>query len=266
MRLICALMLSFTLASCGSNFANTVQEFAADQLLPVEQENELGAQLAAELELELTMHPNAEVQSYISALGDQVVAVAADADPAITFRFHVVQDDDTINAFAIPGGYIYLYTGLLLAAESEAEVMAVLAHEVSHVTQRHVAERLVAAVGLETAIAMALGNDPSAVTEMVAQIAGNGALLRHSRTAETEADEVGFGYQVGAGYDPQGFIDFFEKLTGGPRQPEFFSSHPNPDNRIDAIETMIGARDDWPDQANAERYLEFQRLLSPTVQ
>ena len=261
MRPILTLTLALLLASCGGSFGNTVQEFAADQLLPVAQENELGAQLAAELDAELTMHPDPEVQAYIAALGEHVVAVARDRDPGITFRFHVVQDDETINAFAIPGGYIYLYTGLLLAAESEAEVMAVLAHEVSHVTQRHVAERLVAAVGLEVAIAMALGQDPNAVSELVAGIAGTGALPRHSRTAETEADQVGFGYQVDAGFDPQGFVDFFEKLDGGPRQPELLSSHPNPDNRIDAVEAMLSARDDWPDKVNVEQYAQFQEQL-----
>lgn len=260
MRFAPALLIGLLVASCGG-FANTVQDFAADQLIPIEQENALGAQLAAQLEAELQMHPSAEVQAYVSDLGNQVVAVATDRDPGITFRFQVVDDDSTVNAFAIPGGYIYVYTGLLLAAESEAEVMAVLSHEVSHVTQRHVAERLVTTYGLETVIGLALGQDPGMISQLVGQVAGTGVLLRHSRSAETEADEVGFGYQVAAGFDPNGFVDFFSKLTGGPRQPEFLSSHPNPENRIETIQAMIARRDDWPDKTNIEQFQAIQQQL-----
>lgn len=261
MRLAIPIVFAFALGACGGSFAGAVQEYAADTLLPVEQENALGAELATQLDAELTMHPDATVQEYISGLGQQIVSVAADRDPAITFRFYVVEDDQTVNAFAIPGGHIYMYTGLLLAAESEAEVMAVLAHEVAHVTQRHVAERLVATVGLEAAVQMALGEDPGLVAQLVSQVAGTGALLSHSRSAETESDRVGFGYLVAAGYAPQGFVDFFSKLEGGPRQPEFLSSHPAPGNRIDEIESMIAAGEDWPTLTNADDYLAFRAQL-----
>jgi predicted Zn-dependent protease len=261
MRLAPAIVIGLLVASCGGGFANSVQGFAADQLIPIEQENALGAQLAAQLEAELQMHSNPEVQAYVRDLGNQVVAVASDRDPGITFRFQVVDDDSTVNAFAIPGGYIYVYTGLLLEAESEAELMAVLSHEVSHVTQRHVAERLVTTYGLETVIGLALGQEPGMISQLVGQVAGTGVLLRHSRSAETEADEVGFGYQVAAGFDPHGFVDFFSKLTGGLRQPEFLSSHPNPENRIEAIQAMIARRDDWPDKTNIEQFQALQQQL-----
>lgn len=255
------MLTGLLVASCGGGFASTVQDFAADQLIPIDQENALGAQLSAELGSQLQMHPSEEVQAYVTDLGNQVVSVAADRDPGITFRFHVVDDDSTVNAFAIPGGYIYVYTGLLLEAQSEAELMAVLSHEVSHVTQRHVAERLVATYGLETVLGLALGQEPGMISQLVAQVAGTGVLLRHSRAAETEADQVGFGYQVAAGFDPHGFVDFFSKLTGGTRQPEFLSSHPNPENRIEAIQAMIARRDDWPDKTNAEQFQALQQQL-----
>lgn len=261
MRSVLHCLVVTGLAACGSPLASTVQDFAADQILPVEQEIELGDQLAVELAAELTMHPDESVQAYISELGAAVVAVAADRDPAIEFRFHVVQDDETVNAFAIPGGHIYMYTGLLLAAESEAEVMAVLAHEVAHVTQRHVAERVVATYGIEVVLAMALGEDPGAVSQLVSQVVGTGAMLSHSRSAEIESDRVGFDYLVDAGYDPHGFIDFFSKLETSGRQPEFISTHPAPNNRIAAIEALISRRDDWPDLNNVESYLEFRTQL-----
>jgi predicted Zn-dependent protease len=167
MRPFYALALSLLFVCCGGGFANGLQEHAADQLLPVEQENELGAQLAAELDAELTMHPGPDVQAYIAALDDQAVVIVADRAPEITFRFYVVQDDV----------------------------------------------------------------------------------------------EVGFRYQVVSGFDPRGFVDFFGKIEGGPRSPEFLSSYPNPDNRIEATEAMLDARDGWPDKRNTATFLEFQRQL-----
>lgn len=131
---------------------------AADVLVPVEQENQLGQQMAAEIQAEMTMHPDPEVQAYVANIGNRLVAAAqADVPSGITFRFHVVQDDATVNAFAIPGGDIYFYTGPMRLAENEAELAGVLGHEVAHVTNRHIAQRLVAQYGLQSIIAMALG-------------------------------------------------------------------------------------------------------------
>lgn len=232
---------------CGGSqpILGTVEDTAADLLLPVEQEIALGRELASQLAAELRLHPDTELQSYVGGLGARVVAAASDRDPRIAFSFHVVDDDATVNAFAIPGGHVYVYTGLLLAAENEAELMAVLSHEVAHVTQRHVAERFAATFGLQQAAAWALGDDAGTIAQLAAEIAATGVLLTYSRSAETEADRIGFRYLVRTDYDPQGFIWFFSKLDGS-GVPEFLSSHPNPDNRVDAIQALIDAGSDWP--------------------
>ncbi len=257
-----ALVAATALGCSGVQSAvDTVQGAAVSVLLPIDDEIALGAQLAAELEGEITTHQSAAVQDYVSELGQAVIAVAGDRDRRMDFTFTVVDDDETVNAFAMPGGYIYVYTGLMLQAETEAELMSVLCHEVAHVTQRHVAERLVAMYGLEQLASIALGEDPGLVAELAAQVAATGTLLRHSRAAETDADQVGFQYMVAANYAPQGFIDFFSRLTGGPRPPEFLSTHPNPESRIADIERLIGDGVGLPTRTNAEALAAIQGQL-----
>ncbi len=265
-RLTPALAFAAALAvgSCGGSVGNVLggaQDIAAGLVLPVNQEVALGAELSTQLDGELVVHPDAELQAYIASLGARVVAVADDRDPSINFTFTVVDDDSTINAFAIPGGHIYIYTGLLLAAESEAEVVAVLCHEVAHVTRRHSAERLVASYGLQAVTGLALGNDPQLLTQLAAQFAGTTAINGHSRAAETESDETGFRYMLRTGYDPNGFIDFFGRLTGGARPPQFLSTHPNPENRIERIQAMIRATPNPPRETGEASYLAMKSRI-----
>ena len=231
-----------------------VEDTAASVLLPIDQELALGVQLRAELASELTVHADPELQAYIQALGQQVVAAATDRDPRVVFTFTVVDDPATVNAFAIPGGHIYMYTGLMRAAENEAEIMAVLSHEVAHVTKRHVAERLVAAYGIDAVTQMALGRSPGMVSQLVAEVAATGVLLRYSRAAETESDEVGFEYLVRTGYSPTGFVTFFAKLEGGNQPPQFMSTHPDPSNRVAAARARIAARSNLPTRTTSPAF------------
>src|SRR5690606_20571391 len=148
----------------------------------------------------------------------------------IDIAFKVVRDDQQINAFAIPGGNIYVYTGLLRAVDSEAELLAVLSHEVAHVTERHIAEQLAAQYGLETLAAVALGRDAGVLGQLVGAVAGQGFLLTYSRDHEQEADAVGLGYETRAGWDPNGYVTFFEELAelegSGGWVPSFLQTHP----------------------------------------
>jgi len=238
-------------ATTGSRLQKTT-EAAANVLMPTSQENELGAQLSTELEKEIKLHPDPEVQKYISDMGAKIVAAArkqGKVPEGIEFTFKVIDDPNTVNAFAMPGGYIYFYTGLLLAADSEAEVIGVMGHEVAHVTERHVAERLITAYGLQAITDMALGKEPGQVAQLAASLAGQGYLLKYGRGQESESDEVGFGFVVDAGYNPAGMAKFFEKLDhGGASPPEFMSSHPNPADRAERIKAMIKERGDVPSE------------------
>jgi predicted Zn-dependent protease len=237
---------------------------AADLVLPVSEENKLGEQMKKELSKELTLLNNADINSYVKALGKKVALKAAkDTPKGIKITFKVVDDDKTVNAFAIPGGTIYMYTGLLKAAENEAEVMAVLGHEVAHVTKRHVAQRLVAAYGLQAILDVTLGKNPGLLGQLVGGITGNGVLLKHSRDAERESDEVGFKYMVAADYNPQGYVTFFSKLAkaSGPEFLAVLQTHPHPEERVKNARAAIKASGKLPSNLGKEKYQEMKAKL-----
>ncbi|MFU8802265.1 MAG: M48 family metallopeptidase [Bradymonadaceae bacterium] len=234
---------------------------AADILLPPREEVMLGNQISQEIEEELTLHPDPNVQDYVSAVGKQIVARVEDRPEAIDFTFRVIDDLTTVNAFAIPGGWIYVYSGLMQAMDSEAELAAVLAHEIAHVTRRHLAQRLVAMYGLDVLTQVALGQDPGMLATIVATIVGQGALLRYSRDQERDADDFGLHYAVNAGYDPRGFLEFFGKLAGRPSPPDFLLTHPSPEARIERLESQIEELEEIPTRREQERFEAIKALL-----
>ncbi len=248
--------LAAALSGCA-----TFSRAAADTLVPVAEENRLGREVAREIDSQLTFHSNEEVQRYVSDLGRQILRHVDNVPAGINFTFQVVDDPTTINAFAIPGGGIYVYTGLMRAMDNEAELVAVLSHEIAHVTRRHIAQRLVAAYGAQRVSNAALGNDPGLIGTLTATVIGQGFLLRYSRDQERDADEIGFGYMVSANYNPEAFITFFRKLEGGPTPPTLISSHPPPAQRIQYLTQMIRELPQRPTRTEAERFQQIKDLL-----
>jgi predicted Zn-dependent protease len=247
---------------CATGAGGKATGAAANVLLPPREEERLGREMQREVLKEVDVLQNEAIQEYVDQLGAQIVRAAGSKPEGIEYSFTVL-DDDQVNAFAMPGGEIYIYTGLMKAAETEAELMSVLAHEVAHVTERHIAEQLVAQYGLQALASAALGNNPGVVSQLVASIAGQGYMLKFSRSAETEADRSGLRYLVRAGYDPQGFISFFQTLErqGGARPPEFLASHPSPSNRISAAREIIRGMERRPDKTGRERYQQMLQRL-----
>ncbi len=239
------------------------QETAADLLLPPEQEEALGDEFSAQLEKEITLHPDPEVQKYVQGLAATVIRQAQRDAPGIKFEVKVIKDDATINAFAMAGGQLYVYTGLLLAADTESEVVGVMGHEVAHVTERHIAEQLVASYGLQTVVQMALGQKPGQLASIVAGVAGQGAMLKFGRDQEREADDRGFNYVVKAGYDPAGMVTFFRKLAAQSASvPVFMSSHPDPAERAQKLQTMIDKLERRPTKTGKGPYEAFKKTLA----
>lgn len=229
MILITALTLATPQLSCGGKAGR----IAADVALPPSQEMQLGKEMSVEVEKELKILENPAITSWVKKMGINIVTAAQhDIPKGIQFTFKVVDDDDTVNAFAMPGGYIYIYTGLLKKAENEAEIAAVVGHEIAHVTQRHIAKRLTAAYGLSALTSVALGKNPGLLKELVAGVVTNGYMLKHSRDAERESDAYGMAYTVQAGYSPKGYVTFFQKLADAPQPPVILSSHPHPEERV----------------------------------
>jgi predicted Zn-dependent protease len=155
-----------------------------------------------------------------------------------------ISPDTSINAFALPGGYLVFNKGLLTKAKKWEEVLGVAAHEMAHVTLKHHSRGLVSQLGWVSLLSLFLG-DAGAMTQLIMGTAGQLAQLNYSRDFESEADEKGFEYLTKANIDPQGMVDFFKILEEqyGSKQsvPQFMSTHPDTKNRIAAIQAKVNA-------------------------
>ena len=203
----------------------------------------IGRQEAARVERELPMLEDPRVEGYLQALGNRI---ARRADPGMVYRFRVV-DSEEVNAFAIPGGYIYVNRGLIEATDDMAELAGVLAHEVAHVVEGHSAEQIgrvrTANAGL-LAASVLLGDIPDAA-ELGVQVGGVAALSAFSRGAEREADRVAVDLLVDAAIDPRGFVSFLEEmLEMRKRRPSaverWFATHPTMESRIEEVRAEVG--------------------------
>jgi predicted Zn-dependent protease len=239
MRGIVPIRLAPLVIAAGTAGCATVSQI---NIVSQEQELQMGAQFAAELEKDLRFIKDPEVVGYIDNLGQSLARVSQRSD--IPYTFHVV-DTDEVNAFAVPGGYLYVNRGLIEAAESESELAGVLGHEIGHVVGRHSARQLSQQMGLAALASIALGENPGVVAQLAAQIAATGAITHYSREMETEADRYGVQELYDAGIDPDGLATFFDKLVemrggaGSGKLEQFFSTHPDPGNRAADVRAQI---------------------------
>ena len=226
-----AVLLSVIVASPGAQLLGSVSE---------EEEVAVGRQAAAAIEADLALLDDDAVANYIDGLGQAIAGRSG--RPALTYTFKVV-DSPEINAFALPGGFIYVNRGLIEAAENETELAGVLAHEVGHVVGRHGAEQLQRAAYANLGLQV-LGSVFGRGTR--GQLGTLAADMRFSRDAEREADRLGVVNVAAAGYDPRGMLTFFERLDAlAEREPNaverFFASHPSPAERVTNIQDLVGS-------------------------
>jgi predicted Zn-dependent protease len=222
--LLLGLCVALPLAVLAS--ARSLAEAAAGYL-PPELDDKLGRP-SWEL-LQLTAHrcEDPATERYLSTILDPLIAALG----PVPFEFRVmVVNTPEVNAFALPGGYLVVNSGLLSRAKTGEEVAAVLAHELSHVTARHSTKRLVGGLGAGAALGVLFGIvDVSAPAYPLAQLAG----LRYERRQESEADELGQALLMRAGISPLGMATFFERLRDSPQPPEVLSTHPDPGDRAE---------------------------------
>ena len=196
-----------------------------------EQEIAIGKQTNEQVLSEYRLYDNPQIQQYVSNLGQELVSQSDSRD--IPFNFQVVVSDQ-INAFATPGGFVYVTTGLIQAAENRAQLASVIAHEIAHINERHGVKGLKQAVAAR-GIAKTAGLDTNTLAPIAYQLAVD---LRRSRSFEYEADSSGLRILQQAGYPAEAFANFLTKLKGGGGTPEFLRTHPSSQNRIDAISEM----------------------------
>ncbi len=234
----------------------------------LEKEIQIGAQYAEMFEQTARLVEDPVVTEYVDRVGQNIVK---HSDAKVPFVIKVV-DTDEVNAFALPGGYFYVNKGLILEAENEAELAGVMAHEIAHVTARHATERMTKAQLMQFG-ALPLLFVGGYWTQMAMQNGlGMGlslAVLGITRKSEAEADQLGTQYAWNTGYDPNGFITFFEKLQAKEKNKpgafaSFMRTHPSLDNRIEMVQKEISLLP--PKDEYLVTTSEFDRIKSRLIQ
>ena len=231
-------------------------------LISTSQEVAIGQGMADQVAQTEKALPDSVWQSYLSEVGNRIVTVCDRKD--IEYHFTVIKSDQ-INAFAAPGGYIYFYTGLLERMETEAQLAAVMAHEISHVVARHGIKRLQASLGVALAYELAFGDGSSEAIDQAVGVGLGLVFAGYSRENERESDDFGFTYMVRAGYDPRGMEEMFHVLAqagseSGSSFERLLSSHPETQERIANARARIGA---MKPESNLETGRErYQSMLS----
>jgi predicted Zn-dependent protease len=206
------------------------------------EEKQIGAQYAPEMTKQMGGKiENAQLQSYVSQVGQKIAKVGH--TPNEHFEYAAL-NDKTVNAFALPGGYVFITKGMLEQLTSEAQLAAILGHETAHVTAHHSATAMGQQIGFELVLGTIGAAKTPQTVQQVAKITSDLAGLKYSRTHENEADAVGLDYMVKAGYNPIGMVqtmEILQKQSGG-KSFEWLSTHPNPANRLGVIQDKIHSK------------------------
>ena len=234
--LILSIVLSSTIATLAIPLPELI--FRGVQIiqlsnLSARQEIAIAEQINQQLlSKEVRLFRNQEAQNYINQIG-QRLAQTSDR-PNIPYTFQVI-DDRNVNAFATMGGFVYIHTGLIAAADNEAELASVVAHEIGHIAGRHAIKQMRQAA-VAAGVATAVGADQNKLVQIGVELA-----LRRpkSREAEYEADRMGLGTMIRAGYAPRGAVDFMAKLLKSGSPPTIISTHPATADRISAMQRLL---------------------------
>lgn len=245
-------------------------------VFPASQDIELGLQVDKEIRGNPKEYPLLEnkptVTKYVDQLGRKILA-----SPEIKYRdsfaykFEIIHDDSTVNAFCTPGGYVYVYTGLMKFLDNEATLAGVIAHEIAHAECRHATKRMTAALGAEVLVQLILGEKPSELAVIGANLFSGLGLLANSRADETEADQYSFKYLQSTEYYPGAIQFFFAKVlgpNGSASKPSTFerllSTHPLPQDRVESVKKML-AQIGNPKPSEAQllsvRYQQLKKIL-----
>lgn len=230
-------------------------------LVSESQEIEMGKEAAQQVAQSIGFYKDPAIQSYVSGIGLKMAR--ASERPQLPWEFHVV-DDASVNAFALPGGFIYVTRGLLSSITNEAELASVVGHEIGHVTNRHTVQQISKAQLAQLGLGIGMILRPELQQFGGLLSSGLGLLfLKYSRDAENEADLAGFRYALNQGYDVRQMVNLFEllegvsRLSGGGKLPEWLQTHPNPENRLQRVEQRLDTlhRDLSNAVVNREGYL-----------
>lgn len=214
---------------------------ATGSSVSLDQEWQLGNQLAAQVDQQVQLNRDARLNAYIRDVGERIHARTPLADRPFDFK---VINDPSVNAFSLPGGHVYINTGLIAQADKADMLAGVMAHEISHVVARHAIKQLEQQQEISVIGSILLGQNPSQLQSLIANILAGGAMARFSRADEKEADDLGVGFMSAAGFDAHGMLEMFQKLLSLEKsQPnaveKFLADHPTTQSRINDIQKRI---------------------------
>ncbi len=237
LRACAGLILLTLLASCQSAPITGRRQLI---LVPESQDAQLGLAAYQDILAKSRISRDREMNRRVRDVGRRIAAVSP--HPEYDWEFNVIEDESP-NAFALPGGKVGVHTGLFKVARNDDQLAAVMAHEVGHAIARHGSERISQQILLQTGLSVLSSSGAVAgqYVQLAAQAATLGVILPFGRDQESEADHIGLLYMAQAGYDPRAAIDLWRNFDsfGGGRPPEFLSTHPSPGTRIQRLDALM---------------------------
>lgn len=258
-------LIGFTMVSCGIGKDENEVPDGGFNLFTIDQDKQLGLQVAQEIESNPKEYPildsasNVKAYKYIYDIRNKILATGkVKHKDNFAWRIRIIKDDKTLNAFCTPGGYIYVYTGIIKYLDNEAELAGVMGHEMGHADLRHSTRQMTKIYGVQILMNAALG-DSSAIGQITTGLIS----LKFSREHETEADRKSVDYLCGTEYPADGAAGFFEKIeaSGGAGVPQWLSTHPSPENRIQNYHTWATEAGCIGKEKYQQRYEEFKKLF-----
>src|SRR2546428_2019598 len=251
--MIVALILALVLAAYADS---RTQLKPGWNLFSPQQDVEMGREVSKQAESQLSILNDRQATAYIDSLGRSLAAHAP--GEKYPYQFKIV-NDKAINAFALPGGFVYINRGAIEAADNEGQIAGVMAHEIGHVVLRHGTNQVSKAYLAQAPLSIlggVLGSNSvgSVLAQLGVGFAANSILLKYSRDAERQADLMGTQTLYDTGYEPKAMVQFFEKIQADSkgRASEFFSDHPNPENRISSVQHEIEKLGGMPPRARSD--------------
>lgn len=234
-------------------------------LFSIQDDKNLGLQVSKEIEGDRNQFPllpergNEEVYRYIRNITNNILnSGKVQHKDDFNWSVKIIDDPETLNAFATPGGYIYVYTGLIKFLDTEDQLAGVMGHEIAHADRRHSTRQMTSSYGVQTLLSVATGNaNPGAVQQVLAGLTS----LKFSRNHETEADSYSVTYLCNTKYDSAGAAGFFKKISGSKAPPEFLSTHPNSAGRVENIEKKAAAMTCKPSSTNVSEHNRIKQLI-----
>ena len=260
-RILPFVVIAFLAGGCGHG--GGVGGLGTDtSSISLDQEWQLGDQIAAQVAQQVHFVNNPTAVAYVTSVGERIHAVTPLAGRP--FHFYIVNDPE-VNAFSIPGGHVYVNSGLLAQADRADELAAVLAHEESHIVARHVLKQMQQQQEINALGSILLGQNPGALQSILANVLAGGVMARFSRADEKQADDMGLQFMYDANFNPQGMLDFFQKLLAlDSSHPgavsRFFQDHPGTQDRINDIQSRLATLPPKPGAVTDEP--EFHNMKS----